>query len=310
MFWWILGFITIALAIFLIYKRINSIAANKSKEPQLETSAQNDKELLTQIDTEATTIILPNLDKESDTSGEPKRREASNTRQTTTTTHIEWTKELIAIRRIMLLAPKKRKTSLGNDTSVETKQYERYETLSIEEQYELTKQFAKLIEEADNLRNQGKLTEERSFCINAIKWCAKNGLSIIYWQCRLNEVNSLLGLRKISIGINVANTHTVNQYLTASDKNALIKRMKAQFEAEYTHFVAIGNHKEAQKVMKKAIEWAEETQQMYYRRDWIEQRLDIFKTFQKNKTKGSNKKNKRKNTKHRSSEKSNNNLLS
>ena len=89
--------------------------------------------------------------------------------------------------------PKKRKSILGNDTPIETKQYDRYERLSVEEQYELAKQFAKLIEEADCLRNQGKLTEERCFCINAIKWCAKNGLSVIYWQCRLNQVNKLIG---------------------------------------------------------------------------------------------------------------------
>lgn len=199
MLWWILGFITIALAIFLIYKRINSIAANKSKEPQLETSAQNDKELLTQIDTEATTIILPNLDKESDTSGEPKRREVSNTRQTTTTTHIEWTEELREIRRIMQLTPTKRKSSLGKVASATKKQYESNETLSIEELYKLAKQFAKLIDEADNLRNQGELTEERDFCINAIKWCAKNGLSVIYWQCRINQINKMEGRPAIKL---------------------------------------------------------------------------------------------------------------
>jgi hypothetical protein len=59
----------------------------------------------------------------------------------------------------MQLAPKKRKRNLGNDTSAETKQYERYEILSAGELYELAKKFAQLIEDADCLRNQGKLIE-------------------------------------------------------------------------------------------------------------------------------------------------------
>ena len=47
--------------------------------------------------------------------------------------------------------PKKRKRNLGNDTSAETKQYERYEILSAGELYELAKKFAQLIEDADCL---------------------------------------------------------------------------------------------------------------------------------------------------------------
>ena len=57
MFWWIFGFIAIALAIFLIYKRINSLTINKSKEPQLKPNV----ETAPQIDTGAITSNLPNL---------------------------------------------------------------------------------------------------------------------------------------------------------------------------------------------------------------------------------------------------------
>ena len=270
MFWWILGFITIALAIFLIYKRINSIAANKSKEPQLETSTQNDKELLTQIDTEATTIILPNLDKESDTSGEPKRREVSNTRQTTTTTHIEWTEELREIRRIMLLAPKKRKTNLGNDTSVETKQYERYEALSIEELYELAKQFAKLIEEADNLRNQGELTEERDFCINAIKWCAKNGLSVIYWQCRINQINKMEGRPAIKLDRPTRKSDRSSSVQSTAkkkniDKNPLLGFSVSDFDNNISKLIEQDEIEQAIALCQKMIELANVTKQNRYK---------------------------------------------
>ena len=195
MFWWIFGFIAIALAIFLIYKRINSLTINKSKEPQLKPNV----ETAPQIDTGAITSNLPNLNEEGNTTSGQTRIEVSNTRQATTTTHIEWTEELREIRRIMQLAPTKRKSNLGKTTSTTTKRYENDETLSIEELYKLAKQFAKLIEEADNLRNLSKLTEERDFCINAIKWCAKNGVSVIYWQCRINQINKIEGRPAIKL---------------------------------------------------------------------------------------------------------------
>ena len=165
MLWWTLGLIVITLVIFLVYNRRDSIATDVQKEPQLETDTQDSEESLPQIDIEKTASILPNLDEEDSSSCKQTKREVSNKRHAVIPTNIEWTEELREIRRIMLLVPKKRKSSLGNDSSAETIQYERYETLSIEEQYELAKQFAKLIEKADFLRNQDKLTEERDFCI-------------------------------------------------------------------------------------------------------------------------------------------------
>lgn len=305
MLWLTLGFIVIVLVIFLVYKQRGNTVVDVQKKPQIEAIPQNSEESLPQLDIKEIASIIPNLGEEDSTTDGRREGETSNKIHTVIPSNIEWTEELREVRRIMLLAPKRRKSNLDNDAPAEPKRYEKYETLSIEEQYELAKQFARLIEEADGLRNQGKLTEERIFCINAIKWCAKNGLSVIYWQSRLNEVNNLLGLRKISIDIKTTKSPTTNQFLTASDKNALIKRMKAQFEEDYAHFRTIGNNEEAQKVRRRAIEWAEETQQMYYRRDWIEQRLDIFKTAKK--TKDNNKKNKRKNTKRHT--KRNNNLL-
>ena len=82
MFWWIFGFIAIALAIFLIYKRINSLTINKSKEPQLKPNV----ETAPQIDTGAITSNLPNLNEEGNTTSGQTRIEVSNTRQATTTT--------------------------------------------------------------------------------------------------------------------------------------------------------------------------------------------------------------------------------
>lgn len=292
MLWWILGFITIALAIFLIYKRINSIAANKSKEPQLETSAQNDKELLTQIDTEATTIILPNLDKESDTSGEPKRREVSNTRQTTTTTHIEWTEELREIRRIMQLTPTKRKSSLGKVASATKKQYKSDETLSIEELYKLAKQFAKLIEEADYLRNQSKLTEERDFCINAIKWCAKNGLSVIYWQCRINQINKIEG--RPAIKLDSGPSRKSDRYSSAQsitknkpiDKSQLLGFSVSDFDNNISKLIEQGKIEQAIALCQKMIELANATKQKRYK-EKAEKVLRIIKYNSRGKKKGS-----------------------
>ena len=41
-------------------------------------------------------------------------------------------------------------------------------------------------------------------------------------------------------------------------------------EKEYLYYHKLGNIEEAQKVVQKAIKWAEETQQMYYRQKWVE----------------------------------------
>lgn len=267
MFWWIFGFIAITLAIFLIYKRINSLTINKSKEPQLKPNV----ETAPQIDTEAITSDLPNLGEEESTSSEQTRKEVSNVRQTATTSRVEWTAELREIRRIMQLAPTKRKSSLGKAASATTKQYKSDETLSIEELYKLAKQFAKLIEEADDLRNQGKLTEERDFCINAIKWCAKNGLSVIYWQCRINQINKMEGRPAIkldSVPSRKSDRYSSVQSTTKEkpiDKSQLLGFSVSDFDNNISKLIEQGKIEQAIALCQKMIELANATKQKRYK---------------------------------------------
>lgn len=290
MFWWIFGFIAIALAIFLIYKRINSLTINKSKEPQLKPNV----ETAPQIDTGAITSILPNLNEEGNTTSGQTRIEASNTRQATTTTHIEWTEELREIRRIMQLAPTKRKSNLGKTTSTTTptKRYENDETLSIEELYKLAKQFAKLIEEADDLRNLSKLTEERVFCINAIKWCAKNGISVIYWQCRINQINKIEGRPAIkldSISTRKSGRSSSAQSTTKKkniDKNPLLGFSVSDFDNNISKLIEQGEIEQAIALCQKMIELANVTKQKRYK-EKAENALRIIKYNSRGKKKKS-----------------------
>lgn len=290
MFWWIFGFIAIALAIFLIYKRINSLTINKSKEPQLKPNV----ETAPQIDTGAITSILPNLNEEGNTTSGQTRIEASNTRQATTTTHIEWTEELREIRRIMQLAPTKRKSNLGKTTSTTTptKRYENDETLSIEELYKLAKQFAKLIEEADDLRNLSKLTEERVFCINAIKWCAKNGISVIYWQCRINQINKIEGRPAIkldSISTRKSGRSSSAQSTTKKkniDKNPLLGFSVSDFDNNISKLIEQGEIEQAIALCQKMIELANVTNQKRYK-EKAENALRIIKYNSRGKKKKS-----------------------
>ena len=268
--WWTLGIIVIALVLFLVYKQRNNTVVDVQEEPQLEEDIQDSEETLPQIDIEEVTSILPNLEEDS-TPCEHTERKVSNPRHAVTSTNIEWTDELREVRRIMQLAPKKRKSILGNDTPIETKQYERYERLSVEEQYELAKQFAKLIEEADCLRNQGKLTEERSFCINAIKWCAKNGLSVIYWQCRLNQVNELLGSRTLTrIDIPTMPSVIIGRHTYIKVENEKLKRA-------YRESLLKDDLEEADRINKKALAWANETEQFYWKQAWVKFTEDAHK---------------------------------
>ena len=272
MIWWTLGIIIIVLVLFLIYKRRNSLVVNIQEEPQLEIDTQNNEESLPLIDIEEVTSILPNLDEEDNSSCEKIEREVSNIRHAVTLTNIEWTDELREVRRIMQLAPKKRKSKLNNDTSTETKQYERYERLSIEEQYELAKQFAKLIEEADCLRNQDTLTEERSFCINAIKWCVKNGLSVIYWQCRLNQINELIGKPNIKID-SVSSTKKQTgrtaqiqpiKKKTTIKKNPLLGFSVWDFDNNISKLIQQEEFDQARALCHKMIDYANATKQRCY----------------------------------------------
>ena len=270
--WWTLGIIVIALVLFLVYKQRNNTVVDVQEEPQLEEDIQDSEETLPQIDIEEVTSILPNLEEDS-TPCEHTERKVSNPRHAVTSTNIEWTDELREVRRIMQLAPKKRKSILGNDTPIETKQYERYERLSVEEQYELAKQFAKLIEEADCLRNQGKLTEERSFCINAIKWCAKNGLSVIYWQCRLNQVNELLGKPNIKIDSVPTQKNKIHRVSPTQprekkmpiEKNPLLGFSVWDFDNNISKLIQQKEFEQARALCRKMIDYANATKQERYR---------------------------------------------
>lgn len=190
---------------------------------------------------------------------------------------IIWTPELKRIKKIMFLAPKKQKR-VALETSDKPHNSKR-ESLSLAEQYELAKHFAQLIVEADDLRDQDLLVEERVFCINAIKWCAKNGLSLIYWQTRLNQVNKLLGLKKITLIDKIpSNNSTSTKYLSAADKNLIVRDIKERFEKEYNYHHKKQNHKEEQAVVLKAIKWAEDTGQLYYKDMWVQRKRTSKKT--------------------------------
>lgn len=294
MIWWILCIIIVALVLFLVYKRRNNSVNNVQEEHQLETNKQNNEESLPLIDIEEVTSILPNFDEEDNSSCKQIEREVSNIRHAVTPNNIEWTDELREVRRIMQLAPKKRKSILGNDTPIETKQYERYERLSVEEQYELAKQFAKLIEEADCLRNQGKLTEERSFCINAIKWCAKNGLSVIYWQCRLNQINELIGKPTIKIDSVSSSKTKINRTSPTRpikkkksiEKNPLLGFSVWDFDNNISKLIQQKEIEQARALCQKMIDYAKATKQERYK-EKAEKVLNIIERSRKDKKKKS-----------------------
>lgn len=269
MLWYTLG-IVVALMLFWVYKQKNNIDTNAQEEAQSERKTQNDEESLPQIDIEKVSCILPNLDEDDNTSCEQIERKVSNQRRAVPTTNIEWTEELREVRRIMQLAPKKRKSNLGNDSYIGTKQYERYEILSIEEQYELAKQFAKLIADADDLRKQGRLTEERNFCINAIKWCAKNGLSVIYWQSRLNQVNKLVGKPNIKIDSVATPKTTINRPCPVQTikkpikKNPLLGFSVSDFDNNISRLIQQEEFEQARALCQKMIDYSNATKQQYY----------------------------------------------
>ena len=131
--------------------------------------------------------------------------------------------------------------------------------------------FAEKIAFADNLRNQGKLTEERSFCINAIKWCAKNGLSVIYWQCRLNQVNELLGSRTLTrIDIPTMPSVIIGRHTYIKVENEKLKRA-------YRESLFKDDLEEADRINKKALAWAKETEQFYWKQAWVKFTEDAHK---------------------------------
>lgn len=265
---WVIIAIGILLIAYLIYRK-QCCCNNYSSE-------KVDDKTLPQIDIEAVKSIMPPLNKDKIThniSNENEQKQYAHKDKDISkgSNEIVWTTELMHIKSIMLLASKHRHITPSSNTITNQKHYERYESLNALEQYELAVLFAELIEEADNLHRMTMFSEERAHCINAIKWCAKEGLSVIYWQSRLNQVNEILGIRPIEIeGKTNHNKGADKKYLSASDKNELVKNRKEQLEKEYLYYHKLRNIEEEQKVVQKAIKWAEETRQMYYRQKWIE----------------------------------------
>lgn len=192
---------------------------------------------------------------------------------TSNDTSIIWTKELKRIKSIMLLTLKNDKDlsihPINNPNNNETS-YTSKDKFTEQELYELAKQFASFIDTANNLRYQNKLSQEHEHCLTTIKWCIKHCLSVIYWQNRLNQVNSLLGLSKTVLNNKyLSKNNTDRKFLSASDKNELIKRTKEQFEKEYTFYHIRHNILKEQQIVQKAIKWADETNQMYYKQKWV-----------------------------------------
>lgn len=264
---WVIIAIGILLIAYLIYRK-QCCCNNYSGE-------NVDDKTLPQIDIEAVKSIMPPLNKDKITHNIPNENEQKQYAHkdkdiSKGSNEIVWTTELMRIKSIMLLASESKKRTSTKKLQAPQK-YERYESLTPFEQYELAVMFAELIEEADNLHKHKMYSSERIYCINAIKWCAKEGLSVIYWQSRLNQVNELLGIKPIEIeGKTNHNKGADKKYLSASDKNELVKNRKEQLEKEYLYYHKLGNIEEEQKVVEKAIKWAEETQQMYYRQKWVE----------------------------------------
>ena len=258
--------ISILLIAFLIYRKVaccdeRKINIEEKHIPNIDIKAV--ESAISSIKEEKTAQNTPNHN---------RRREEDTDYNPQKTDDIVWTKELMRIKSIMLLSPKhyNKKTSVSN-SNTNQKHYERYELLNPFEQYELAVLFAELIEEADNLHKMEMFFEERTHCLNAIKWCAKEGLSVIYWQSRLNQVNDLLGIKPIEVqGTTNTKKNSDKKFLSASDKNELVKNRKEQLEKEYIYYHQQSDIEEEQKVVQKAIKWAEETQQLYYRQKWIE----------------------------------------
>ena len=262
---WVIIAIGILLVAFLIYKKIahcNECNRNVVEEKPLPN-----------IDIKAVDSVILPIKEEKIAQNTPSNNKQEHIikDKPNRADDIVWTTELMRIKSIMLLSHKHSKRASVSNYNTHQKHYERYEALNPFEQYELAVIFAELIEEADNLHKMDMFLEERTHCINAIKWCAKEGLSVIYWQSRLNQVNEILGIRPIEIECKTNhNKGADKKYLSASDKNELVKNRKEQLEKEYLYYHQLRNIEEEQKVVQKAIKWAEETQQMYYRQKWVE----------------------------------------
>ena len=266
---WVIIAIGILLIAYLIYRK-QCCCNNYSSE-------KVDDKTLPQIDIEAVKSIMPPLNKNKITHNIPNENEQKQYAHkdkdiSKGSNEIVWTTELMRIKSIMLLASESKKRTSTKKLQA-PKKYERYESLTPFEQYELAVIFAELIEEADNLHKHKMYSSERIYCINAIKWCAKEGLSVIYWQSRLNQVNELLGIKPIEIeGKTNHNKGADKKYLSATDKYELFKSITEPLESEYQYHHLNNNIAAERKVVKKAIKWAKDNKLVYYEQKW-KQRL-------------------------------------
>lgn len=222
-----------------------------------------------QIDIEKAKSLLPNtdssnnehyIDEISQTSKETIQTKENNSNLKESTFLDDEQKRLKELDGILKFTPKKKRKDA----------YHIFHTvfcaeinISKENKYELAKVFAEKIAFADNLRNQGKFSEEIEFCLQSIKWCAKNGLSVIYWQCRLNQVNKLLGRHTLTrIDIPTMPSVIIGRHTYIKVENERLKRA-------YKESLLRDDLEEADRINKKALAWAKETEQFYWKQAWV-----------------------------------------
>ena len=251
--------ISILLIIFLIFRRIvgcNKCDNRTNNEYQAE-KIDTAKNVITSISDNDTPII----------NGKGQEGVKNNNEEDVhyKSDDIIWTAELIHIKSIMFLRPSQTKRASHSKSNTQKLLYKKQESLTPIKEYELAVWFAELIGEADNLHEAKMFAEEREYCLNAIKWCAKENVSILYWQDRLNQVNEILGIKPIDIADKSGSKkETDKKYLSASDKYELYKSFTNPLEAEYQYHHSNKNIAEEQKVVQKAIKFARENNLIYY----------------------------------------------
>ena len=231
-----------------------------------------------QIDIEKAKSLLPNtdssnnehcIDEISQTSKETIQTKENNSNLKESTFLDDEQKRLKELDGILKFTPKKKRKDA----------YHIFHTvfcaeinISKENKYELAKVFAEKIAFADNLRNQGKFSEEIEFCLQSIKWCIKNGLSVIYWQSRLKQTEKLI----------VGNKNTPDESISKSnsiriERHSYIREENEKLKREYLRSLLRDDIEEADRINKKALAWAKETEQFYWKQAWVKFTEDAHK---------------------------------
>lgn len=262
---WIIVFVVILFIAFITFKKANH---------HNECNDKKDETLSPQIDLKALESKIPLNNPPINDTHKFAQKNAKEITTSNNNDDIVWTAELMRIKSIMFLTPKHRHKTHSSATISHQKHKERYESLNAFEQYELALIFAEFIEEADNLHKAKMFAEERGYCLNAIKWCAKEGVSVIYWQSRLNQVNEILGIKPIEID-GISNKNTEKKYRSASNKYELFKSFTEQFETEYQHHHSNKNITEEQRVVNNAIKWAKSNDLIYLAQKWEKRIIKI-----------------------------------